>query len=232
MGNFEQSGFGYGSGDDYGDGWGDASPADLEGFVPAVDPMYDSGIIRYNELEESKYTPPASLRRPTERTVDPRAKKESAQQTARPVRQPQARPPLPNHTGDKPLTTSRSTKMAGAAVATVVAIAGIGHGVEAWGEGPGIRSEIESDFRGTNFLGQDTDNGCLDGTPYGATEIHVDGVLSPGQTNVTIGSADPELPDLKFDSYGKGSGRVVDPVDDYTDTFLRYHDCEGSYSGD
>jgi hypothetical protein len=225
MDSVERPDFGYMPGDDFGDGWSDATTADLEGFNTAVDPMYDSGIIN-DEPDESIYTPPANLSKPTERPVEPQIRKEPARRPGQRTQQSQARPPLPNHAGDKPLTVRRNTRAAGAAVIAVVALAGATPVIEAIGERPGIRSEIETDFRGENLLGQNTDKGCLDGTPYGGTEIHIEGVLTPGQTTATIESADPELPDLKFDSYGTGSDRSLEPADDYTNTFVQFHLCD------
>lgn len=123
------------------------------------------------------------------------------------------------HTGDSRV---RKALVAGTAVA---AMSGISTALHAVGETKGIENTVESDYRGRNILHQDTDKGCLDGTPYEDTELDVRGVARPGDTTVTIPSADPELPDMNFRVYGSGSRRYVEASDPYTDTFVRFHGC-------
>jgi hypothetical protein len=85
--------------DDFGDGWGDATAADLEGFTAAVDPMYDSGIIN-DEPDESTRTPTSSLRQPTEQSDEP---------TQYPSRQTQ-QPPRRSSAFGRPPTSQPGTK--------------------------------------------------------------------------------------------------------------------------
>jgi len=82
-------------------------------------------------------------------------------------------------------------------------------------------------------ISHDSDDGCLDHTPYAHGVIKVEGVLQPGPTVVNIHPEDPThhtgTPDLVFKSSIYTIFPDISPADDYTEAYAKDHDCPVKY---
>jgi hypothetical protein len=90
-----------------------------------------------------------------------------------------------------------------------------------------LTGQIERDYRGENFVGQDSGDGCLDGTPYekGAIDTSNITAIADGPPTGTIHAEGTTAPDLVFIKEDGPSADDIAPANDYTRQYTEERNC-------